>query len=178
MSTNSKRFQKHFDQIVRLDMQLKDSFHNVMQLPKLDKIVLNTGLGQKAVLDRKRTVEALFMMELITGQKAYVTRAKKSIDKFKLREKMPIGCKVTLRKHKAFCLLDRLINTALPNVEGFVPLLRKQQPNHSDAISVPEDAASATVAASFLPKKIVHLDRCTSKDAGSQRQISKTSRNL
>lgn len=92
-----------------------------MQLPKLDKIVLNTGIGKSAVLDRKRTVEALFMMELITGQKANVTRAKKSIDKFKLREKMPIGCKTTLRKHKALCFLDRLTHTALPNIEGLVP---------------------------------------------------------
>ena len=93
-----------------------------MQLPKLDKIVSNTGIGKKVVLDRKRIEEALFMMELITNQKANITRAKKSIDKFKLREKMPIGCKTTLRKQKAYCLLDRLTHTTLPNIEGFVPM--------------------------------------------------------
>lgn len=99
---------------------------NVMQLPELDKLVLNTGIGGKAVSDRKRTVEALFMMELITGQKANITRAKKSIDQFQLREKMPIGCKVTLRKQNAYGFLDRLINTALPNVEGFAPIRGKR----------------------------------------------------
>lgn len=135
MSTNSERFQKHSDRVARYDILFKDNFENVMQLPKLDKIVLNTGIGKQAVLDRKRTVEALFTMELITGQKGSITRAKKSIDKFKLREKMPIGCKTTLRKQNAFRFLDRLTHTALPNIEGFAPvrsLIRKAKPGLRD----------------------------------------------
>lgn len=136
MSTNSERFQKHSDRVAGYDILFKDNFENVMQLPKLDKIVLNTGIGKQAVLDRKRTVEALFTMELITGQKARITRAKKSIDKFKLREKMPIGCKTTLRKQNAFRLLDRVIHTALPNIEGFVvpSEIRKAQPGRKSNI--------------------------------------------
>lgn len=112
------RFQKHYDHIVCYDIVFKDNFQNVMQLPKLEKIVLNTGIGKKAIIDRKQIIVALFTIELITGQKGCITRAKKSIDKFKLREKMPIGCKVTLRKQKACSFLDRLINIVLPNIEG------------------------------------------------------------
>jgi hypothetical protein len=135
MSTNPERLQKHLDRAARHDTPFKDNFGNVMQLPKLDKIVLNTGIGKQAVLDRKRTVEALFTMELITGQKASITRAKKSIDKFKLREKMPIGCKTTLRKQNAFRLLDCLIHTALPNIEGFAPTeIRKAKPGPQSGI--------------------------------------------
>ena len=180
MATNSKRFQKHFDRIARYDILFKDNFGNIMQLPKLDKIVLNTGIGKKAVLDRKRTVEALFTMESIAGQKANITRAKKSIDKFKLREKMPIGCKTTLRKQKALCMLDRLIHTALPNIEGFGPIRSR------GASSTQKDRGqkrSGLRDGFFPPKKIVSPtcigDPASSRnDSFSQRRIFKTSSNL
>ena len=81
-------------------MLSKNNIENVMQIPKFNQININTGVGKGAVIDRKHLIGALFTLEFITGQKPSITRAKKSIDKFKLREKMLIGCKVTLRKKK------------------------------------------------------------------------------
>jgi len=103
------RLKQHFDGVTRLDIIFKDHLINVMQIPVIRQITLNTGIGKKAVVDRKQMIAALLALELITGQKPIITRAKKSIDKFKLREKMPIGCKVTLRRGSALRILERLI---------------------------------------------------------------------
>lgn len=175
MSTNSKRFQKHFDRVARYDILFKDNFGNIMQIPKLDKTVLNTGIGKKAVLDRKRIIEALFTMELITSQKANITRAKKSNDKFKLREKMPIGCKTTLRKQKAFCLLDRLTHTALPNIEDFVPPTTQKAKQRQSSFLYQQQYISSRERDGFFFPKIVNLNNPT---LSNQRQILKTSNNL
>jgi ribosomal protein L5 len=125
------RFKTHYDYIVCYDILFKDHFFNVMQLPKVQRIILNTGLGQKAILDRKQLLTTLIALESITGQKANITKAKKSIDKFKLREKMPIGCKVTLRSKNLYSFLDRLTNTVLPNLEDltdlYINLQKKRQ---------------------------------------------------
>jgi large subunit ribosomal protein L5 len=95
-------------------MLSKNNIENVMQMPRLSRIDLNTGVGKGvASIDRKQMIGALFTLEFITGQKPSITRAKKSIDKFKLREKMMIGCKVTLRKKKMFFFLDRLVRSTL-----------------------------------------------------------------
>jgi large subunit ribosomal protein L5 len=91
---------------------------NIMEVPKLEKIVINTGLGE-AVADSKVLKNAQKEISLIAGQKAILTKAKKSIATFKLREGMPIGCKVTLRGNKMYEFLDRLINIALPRVRDF-----------------------------------------------------------
>ena len=99
-------------------MVKKFGYKNVMQIPKLDKIVINMGVGEAKeyakVLDT-----AIKDLETITGQKAVVTRAKKSVANFKLREGMPIGCKVTLRGEKMYEFTDRLVNLALPRVRDF-----------------------------------------------------------
>jgi large subunit ribosomal protein L5 len=89
-----------------------------MQCPRLEKIVVNMGVGE-AVQDAKKVDAAVGDLTLITGQKPVVTRAKKSIATFKLRENMPIGCKVTLRRQRMFEFLDRLVNIALPRVRDF-----------------------------------------------------------
>ena len=89
-----------------------------MQCPRLEKIVVNMGVGE-AVQDGKKVDAAVGDLTLITGQKPVVTRAKKSIATFKLRENMPIGCKVTLRRQRMFEFLDRLVNIALPRVRDF-----------------------------------------------------------
>ena len=89
-----------------------------MQVPKLDKIVLNMGVGE-ASQDRKKIESALEEMTLIAGQKPVVTRARKSIAGFKLRDGMVVGCKVTLRGERMYEFLDRLINVALPRVRDF-----------------------------------------------------------
>jgi large subunit ribosomal protein L5 len=93
-------------------------FKNVMAVPKIDKVVINAGLGD-CKDDTKKFESAVKEIELITGQKALVTRAKKSISNFKLREKQKIGCKVTLRGRRMYEFLDKLISIALPRVRDF-----------------------------------------------------------
>lgn len=96
------------------DLQLK----NTMQVPRVEKVVINMGLGE-AIQNIKVLESAVEELSRITGQKAVITRAKKSIAQFKLREDMPIGCMVTLRRERAYEFLDRLINIALPRVRDF-----------------------------------------------------------
>lgn len=96
------------------DLQIK----NVMELPKVEKVVINMGLGE-AIQNIKVLESAVEELGRITGQKAVITKAKKSIASFKLREEMPIGCMVTLRRDRAYEFLDRLINVALPRVRDF-----------------------------------------------------------
>jgi len=93
-------------------------YKNLMQVPKVEKVVLNMGLGD-AVSNNKLMDSAVEELKLISGQKPVVTRAKKSIAAFKLRQGMPIGCMVTLRKEKMYDFLTRLINIALPRVKDF-----------------------------------------------------------
>ena len=96
------------------ELQLK----NVMEVPRVEKVVINMGLGE-AIQNIKVLESAVDELTRITGQKAVITRAKRSIASFKLREGMPIGCMVTLRRERAFEFLDRLINVALPRVRDF-----------------------------------------------------------
>ena len=99
-------------------LQQKFAYTNVMQIPKVDKIVINMGVGE-AVQNSKAIDSALGDLMKITGQKPIVTKAKKSIAAFKLREGMPIGCKVTLRGQRMYEFMDRLLNVALPRVRDF-----------------------------------------------------------
>ena len=114
------------DQIVE-NMTKKFGYKNVMQVPKLDKIVVNMGVGE-AKENAKILESAVKDMEAITGQKAVLTKAKNSIANFKIREGMSIGCKVTLRGEKMYEFLDRLVNLALPRVRDF----RGVNPNSFD----------------------------------------------
>jgi large subunit ribosomal protein L5 len=107
-----------YDKEVRPAMQKQFNYKNQMQVPKLDKIVINMGVGEN-VNDSKIIQSAVSDMSLISGQKPQVTRSKKAIASFKLRENLPIGCKVTLRNRRMYEFLDRLINTALPRVRDF-----------------------------------------------------------
>ena len=105
------------DQIVDA-MIKKFEYKNVMEVPKLEKIVVNMGVGEAK--DNPKILEsAVSDMEAITGQKAVITKAKKSVANFKIREGMSIGCKVTLRGEKMYEFLDRLVNLALPRVRDF-----------------------------------------------------------
>ena len=106
-------------------------YKNVMQVPKVDKIVLNMGVGE-ASQDKKKIESAFNEMTLISGQKPIVTRAKKSIASFKLRDGMIVGCKVTLRGDKMFEFLDRLINIALPRVRDFRGISQKSFDGHGN----------------------------------------------
>jgi large subunit ribosomal protein L5 len=105
------------DQIVEA-MTKKFGYKNIMEVPKLDKIVINMGVGE-AKDNAKALESAVKDLETISGQHAVLTRAKKSIANFKIREGMPIGCKTTLRGEKMYDFLDRLVNLALPRVRDF-----------------------------------------------------------
>lgn len=99
-------------------MVKKFGYKNIMEVPKLEKIVINMGVGE-AKENAKVLESAVRDMETITGQKAVLTKAKKSVANFKIREGMPIGCKVTLRGEKMYEFFDRLVNLALPRVRDF-----------------------------------------------------------
>src|SRR6185437_16891425 len=105
------------DRIVKA-MTEKFGYQNRFQVPRLDKIVINMGVGE-ATQDKKKVETAAAEMQQIAGQKPVITKAKKSIAQFKLREGMPIGCKVTLRRDRMYEFLDRLVTVALPRVRDF-----------------------------------------------------------
>ena len=105
------------DKIVKA-MTDKFGYKNALEVPKIEKIVLNMGVGE-ATQDKKKVDQAAREMELIAGQKPVVTKSKKSIAQFKLREGMPIGCKVTLRRERMYEFLDRLVTIAMPRIRDF-----------------------------------------------------------
>jgi large subunit ribosomal protein L5 len=109
--------EKYINEIVPAMMK-EFSYKNIMQVPKIQKVVLNVGLGE-AIQNIKLLEAAQKELGKITGQKAVITKAKKSIATFKLREGMPIGCKVTLRGDTMYEFLDRLISIALPSIRDF-----------------------------------------------------------
>ena len=114
----SSRLKEQYQSEIVEALTKKFGYKNVMEVPKLDKIVINMGVGE-AKENAKALETAIKDMEIITGQKAVVTRAKKSVANFKIREGMPIGCKVTLRGDRMYEFADRLINLALPRVRDF-----------------------------------------------------------
>lgn len=116
--TYTPRMRKLYDDAIAKAMTEKFGYKNVMEVPKISKIVLNMGVGE-ATQDKKKVDQAASEMELIAGQKPVVTKAKKSIAQFKLREGMAIGCKVTLRRERMYEFLDRFITIALPRVRDF-----------------------------------------------------------
>ena len=112
------RLRAEYDRTIRGQLTEKFGYANVMQVPRLDKVVLNMGVGD-AVNDRKKAETAAGELTQIAGQKAIVTYSRIAIATFKLRENQPIGCKVTLRKTKMYEFIDRLVNVALPRVRDF-----------------------------------------------------------
>jgi large subunit ribosomal protein L5 len=112
------RMKRDYDERIVAAMTEKFGYKNRMEVPRLDKIVLNMGVGE-ATQDKKKVETAAAEMQLIAGQKPVITKAKTSIAQFKLREGMPIGVKVTLRRERMYEFLDRLITVALPRVRDF-----------------------------------------------------------
>ena len=112
------RLQEHYTKTIREALIKEFSYQNPFEVPKLDKIVINMGVGE-AVNDRKAVDGAVADLTAITGQKPVITKAKKSIAGFKVREEMPLGVKVTLRRDRMYEFLDRLVNIALPRVRDF-----------------------------------------------------------
>ena len=116
-STAPRLKQKFDDEIVKA-MTEKFGYKNRLEVPKIEKITLNMGVGE-ASQDKKKVAIAAEEMALIAGQKPVITKAKKSIAQFKLREGMPIGCKVTLRRERMYEFLDRLVTIAMPRIRDF-----------------------------------------------------------
>jgi large subunit ribosomal protein L5 len=116
--TYTPRMRKLYDDSIVKAMTEKFGYKNALEVPRIEKIVLNMGVGE-ATQDKKKVETAASEMEAIAGQKPVITKAKKSIATFKLREGMPIGCKVTLRRERMYEFLDRLITIALPRVRDF-----------------------------------------------------------
>ena len=112
------RSKKLYDETVAKAMVEKFGYKNAMEVPKIEKITINMGVGEGSQ-DKKKVQTAAAEMELISGQKPVITKAKKSIAQFKLREGMPIGCKVTLRRERMYEFLDRLITVAMPRIRDF-----------------------------------------------------------
>jgi large subunit ribosomal protein L5 len=117
-ATYTPRLKAEYKGKIRAAMKEEFSYKNDMQIPRLDKIVLNMGVGE-AVKDTKKVKQAAEELGQIAGQKAVITKAKKSIAGFRVREEMPLGTKVTLRGDRMYEFLDRLINVALPRVRDF-----------------------------------------------------------
>ncbi|MCE2993773.1 MAG: 50S ribosomal protein L5 [Alphaproteobacteria bacterium] len=124
MKAYKSRLQNVYEDQIVADMQKQFGYKNVMQVPKIQKIILNIS-SKDCVVDSKVVDKAAEELMLITGQKPVITKAKKSIATFKLREGMPIGCKVTLRKHMMYDFIDRFVNIALPRVKDFRGLSSK-----------------------------------------------------
>jgi large subunit ribosomal protein L5 len=112
------RLQEQYEKEVKPALMKEFGYENPLQVPKIDKIVINMGVGE-GTQDAKKVDAAVNDLAVISGQKPVVTRAKKSIATFKLRENLAIGCKVTLRRQRMYEFLDRLINIALPRVRDF-----------------------------------------------------------
>ncbi|MBM3602160.1 MAG: 50S ribosomal protein L5 [Alphaproteobacteria bacterium] len=124
MSTYTPRLMQHYEKVVKPALVEQFTYKNVMEIPKVKAIYINMGVG-KAVQDGKKLEAATAELTLIAGQKAVVTKAKKSIAGFKLRTNFPIGCRVTLRGQKMYDFLDRLVTIALPRVKDFRGLSAK-----------------------------------------------------
>ena len=112
------RLEQKYKETVISAMMEKFGYKNVMEVPRVEKVVINIGVGD-AIQNAKALEDSVKELEQITGQKAVVTKAKKSIANFKLRAGMPIGCKVTLRSEKMYDFLDKLMNISLPRVRDF-----------------------------------------------------------
>ncbi|MXP14452.1 50S ribosomal protein L5 [Altererythrobacter confluentis] len=116
--SNISRMKKRFDDEIVKAMTEKFGYTNRLQVPRLEKVTLNMGVGE-ASQDKKKVQTAAEEMALIAGQKPVITKAKKSIAQFKLREGMPIGCKVTLRRERMYEFVDRLVTIAMPRIRDF-----------------------------------------------------------
>lgn len=125
------RLQEHYEQAVKPALREEFGYANPMQVPRLTKIVLNMGVGE-ASQDRKKIDGAVSDLTMITGQKPVITKAKKSIAAFKLRDGMTVGTKVTLRRDRMYEFLDRLVNIALPRVRDFRGISSKSFDGHGN----------------------------------------------
>ncbi|MDP2802526.1 MAG: 50S ribosomal protein L5 [Phreatobacter sp.] len=125
------RLKAHYDSVVRQKLAEEFGYKNPFEIPHIEKIVVNMGVGESTADSKKATVAAADLA-LITGQRPVITRARQAISNFKVRENMPLGCKVTLRKQRMYEFLDRLVTIALPRVRDFRGLNPKSFDGHGN----------------------------------------------
>jgi len=124
VNTKKPNLQRLYEESIKTSMREKFGYRNVMEMPRLEKVVLNMGVGE-AGRDSKILEGLVENFQMIAGQKPVITRARKSIANFKVREGMPVGCMVTLRQRRMYEFLDRLINVAIPRIRDFRGLPRR-----------------------------------------------------
>jgi len=144
------RLQEHYRNSVISDLTAKFGYKSIMEVPRITKITLNMGVGE-AVADKKVLEHATGDMSKIAGQKPVITKAKKSIAGFKIRKDYPIGCMVTLRGHRMYEFLDRLISVAMPRIRDFRGVSRLRRPRQLQP---------GRQGADHLPRGRVRQDRC------------------
>lgn len=120
----ASRLKEIYEKKIRPELKTKLGLKNELEVPRLEKVILNMGVGAAAV-DRKKLEAAEKDMVAISGQKVVITKARKSLANFKLKEGMPIGCKVTIRKDRMYDFVDRLVNVAMPRIRDFRGLSAK-----------------------------------------------------
>lgn len=126
------RLYEHYKKTIIPELMRRFQYKNVMQVPRLEKIAINVGIGKKSTQDPKVIDVVMKELETITGQKVVITRAKKAISNFKLREGVAIGLRVTLRRHRMYEFLDRFINIAVPRIRDFRGLSDKSFDGHGN----------------------------------------------
>ncbi|WP_349368461.1 50S ribosomal protein L5 [Salinarimonas sp.] len=131
MNGYTPRMKQHYDEVVRPGLVEKFGYKNPMEVPSIEKIVINMGVGESTA-DSKKASSAASDLALIAGQAPVITRARKAIATFKVREGMPLGCKVTLRKTRMYEFLDRMVTIALPRVRDFRGLNPKSFDGHGN----------------------------------------------
>jgi large subunit ribosomal protein L5 len=130
-AAETPRLKAHYQTVVRPQLVEQFGYKNAMEIPSIEKIVVNMGVGESTADSKKATVAAADLA-LITGQKPVITRARQAISNFKVRENMPLGCKVTLRSQRMYEFLDRLVTIALPRVRDFRGLNPKSFDGHGN----------------------------------------------
>ncbi|WP_439576023.1 50S ribosomal protein L5 [Phreatobacter sp.] len=125
------RLKTHYDTVVRKTLVEQFGYKNPLEVPTIEKVVINMGVGESTADSKKATVAAADLA-LIAGQRPVITRARQAISNFKVRENMPLGCKVTLRKQRMYDFLDRLVTVALPRVRDFRGLNPKSFDGHGN----------------------------------------------
>ncbi len=163
------RLKEKYNQEIKTNLQKKLGLSNAMEVPRIKKITVNMGIGE-AVQDKKTIEKAVNDLEKLAGQKVVITRAKKSVASFKIREGMPIGAKVTLRRERMYEFLDRLINVALPRVRDFRGLNSKSfDGNGNYSLGVKEQIIFPEIDYDKIDK-IRGLDICITTSASNDEE--------
>ena len=154
-------FEKLYNEVIKKSLVDKFGYTNSHEIPKLTKIVLNMGVGD-AVTDKKKLTNAAEEMGMIAGQKPVITKARKSIATFKVREEMPIGCKVTLRRERMYEFLEKLVRVALPRIRDFKGIETFRAKTLTAAATLPSASRNRSFSLKSTMKRLMPYAEWTS----------------